>query len=539
MTDFDGSEAELADLPEPSNFALGRIDTSRLLSPFVVRAFAGIVVAALVLVWPQRTDQILARLIGVGLVVASATAFWGAVRHAPRRIATAATAIVSGGVGLVLVLMSGRSSAFLGRLLGALLLVVVIRDLAQVWRTDAESATRTWATTRSVALAALGGVLIAFPAEVLAAATAVAAIVWIAFSIVVIAATLDADTEDPSGYAGAGEMVVDWLVRRPKSMEDRQALYDKVLYDAPRTRQRVARFVTLMTFASVIAAMGVITDSTAIVIGAMLIAPLMTPLMAMAMSLVMGWPHRLTLSASIALGGILLAIAIGLLLGWVAPTVIDTTTNSQILARATPTVLDLIVAVAAGAAGAYGLSRPDVSDALPGVAIAISLVPPLSVVGIAYSQGDWGAGNGALLLFTTNLVAILIFGGITFVVTGVTPIQRLTANQYRVRTSVAAVAMLAAVVFGALLLNGAEIAADAFDQAAVEDTVDDWLDEFPDHGLARIDRDGSEVTVVVVGPSDGAPDAQSLADALTADQGRAVTATVRLLVEERDVATGG
>jgi len=540
MTDFDGpDEDELDDVPEASAFTLGRIDTSRLLSPLVIRAVIGIVVAVLVLVWPQRTDQILARLLGIGLMIASATAFYGAVRHAPRQFLRAGTFAVSGGVGLALVLMAGRSSAFLGRLLGCFLLIVVIRDLAQVWRSDAESANRTWTTTRSLALTVLGVLLIAFPTGVLAAATAAAAMLWIAASLVVIAASLDAGNAPPAGYTDAGELVVEWLVHRPKSMRDRQALYDKVLYDAPFTKQRVARFLTLMTFASVISAMGVITDSTAIVIGAMLIAPLMTPLMGMAMSLVMGWPHRLTLCASIALGGTLLAIAIGFLLGWVAPSVIDTTTNSQILARATPTVLDLVVAVAAGAAGAYGLSRPDVSDALPGVAIAISLVPPLSVVGIAYSQGDWGAGNGALVLFATNLVAILIFGGITFVVTGVTPIQRLAANQHRVRTSVAAIATLSTVVFGALLLNGAEIAADAFDQAAVEESVDEWLDDFPAHGLARIDRDGDEVTVVVVGPSDGAPDAQSLADALTADLDRVVTATLRLLVEERDVATGG
>jgi len=162
----------------------------------------------------------------------------------------------------------------------------------------------------------------------------------------------------------------------------------------------------------------------------------MTPLMGMAISLVMGWPNRLTRSAVVAAAGILLAISIGLLLGWIAPTVIDTTTNGQILARSTPTILDMITAVAAGAAGAYGLSRPDVSDSLPGVAIAISLVPPLSVVGIAYSQSDWEAGSGALLLFATNMVAILIVGGITFVFTGVTPLARITENQHRVRTAV-------------------------------------------------------------------------------------------------------
>ena len=177
MSDFDGpNAAELEDVSSPSGFDLERIDPSMLLSPIVIRAATGIVIASLVLGWPERTDQILGRLIGIGLLVAAITAFWAAVHRAPRRIPTAATAAVSAGIGVVLVVMSGRSSTFLGRLLGGLLLVIVARDLVQMWRTDPESANRTWITTRAVALAAVGSLLVVFPAEVLAAATAVAAV---------------------------------------------------------------------------------------------------------------------------------------------------------------------------------------------------------------------------------------------------------------------------------------------------------------------------------------------------------------------------
>jgi uncharacterized hydrophobic protein (TIGR00271 family) len=292
-----------------------------------------------------------------------------------------------------------------------------------------------------------------------------------------------------------------------------------------------------MGFASVIASMGVVTDSTAVVIGAMLIAPLMTPLMGMAISLVMGWPKRLKRSALVASAGIVFAIGIGALIGLIVPAVIDTTTNSQIISRSSPTILDLIIALAAGAAGAYGLSRPDVSDSLPGVAIAIALVPPLSVVGIAYSQGDWMAGNGALLLFLTNMLAILIMGGLTFVLTGVAPLRRAAQNQHRVRTSIGAVAALAAVVLGALLLNGAQIAEDIFEQSSTEDAINQWLDDYPRHSLFRVDLDGDTVTATIVGPTTGAPTAQSLATQLQQDLGGAVTADLRLIVEERDTAT--
>ena len=151
--------------------------------------------------------------------------------------------------------------------------------------------------------------------------------------------------------------------------------------------------------------------------------------------------------------------------------------------------LDLITAVAAGAAGAYGLSRPDVSDSLPGVAIAISLVPPLAVVGIAWSQGDWSAGSGALLLFATNMVSILIIGGATFVATGVAPIRRLAENQNAIRTAASAVVFMALVVLAALLLNGAQISSDLVERIAIEGSVEEWLEDQPSYALVSLQLD--------------------------------------------------
>jgi uncharacterized hydrophobic protein (TIGR00271 family) len=283
----------------------------------------------------------------------------------------------------------------------------------------------------------------------------------------------------------------------------------------------------------VIAAMGVITDSTAVVIGAMLIAPLMTPLMGTAISVVMGWPNRLARSASIVLFGVLLSISIGVILGVLAPTTIDPATNSQIIARATPTILDLIIAVAAGGAGAYGLSRPDVSDALPGVAIAIALVPPLSVVGISYSQGAWAAGNGALLLFVTNALAIIIVGGMTFVLTGVTPIRRVAENQQRVRTASASLVALGALVVAALSVNSGQIAANAFEIDEVRQTSIEWVDEAPRYDFAQSRIDGDLVTVVIIGPADGAPPAAGLRQRIVEELGRDVVVDLRLVVQER------
>ena len=123
-------------------------------------------------------------------------------------------------------------------------------------------------------------------------------------------------------------------------------------------------------------------------------------------------------------------------------------------------------------------------------------------------------------------------------ITGVTPIERLAANQYRIRTSLAAVAGVAAIVIGALLLNGAEIARRLAIRADVEAGVDAWLEPYADHDAVEVRIDGDTVTAVVIGPSDGAPPADALADRLSTDLERETTAIVRLVVEERDSATG-
>lgn len=538
MTDPQFEEPELEDVVDEGGMNWSRFDQNRLSDPIVLRALVGIVVALLLLLWPERSDRDLSQLIGSGLLLYSATSIWARFRIRPRRWLHLATAAAAVAVGLFLVFSPNQSETFIGRLVAALFVTIAVRDLVGDLRSTVNTG-RLWAVTRTAALLGVAALLLSFPSEILSAAATVAAIGWIAVSAMVLVVSFDENRSGASSYSESGQIVLEWLTDRPKSVDDREALYAKILFDGPNTQQRIIRFFALMGFASVIASMGVITDSTAVVIGAMLIAPLMTPLMGMAMSLAMGWPKRLARSALVAFGGIGFAIGIGVLLGLLVPAVIDPTTNAQIISRSSPTTLDLIIAIAAGAAGAYGLSRPDVSDSLPGVAIAISLVPPLTVVGIAYSQGAWSAGSGALLLFSTNMLAILIMGGITFIATGVTPIQRLTSNQHRVRTSLAAVAAISAIVMGFLLLNGSQLTANLLEQATVESTVEDWMSESPDHGVARIARDDDIVVVTIVGPSEGAPTAADLAKLLEERLDQAITADVRLIVEERDIATSG
>ena len=135
-------------------------------------------------------------------------------------------------------------------------------------------------------------------------------------------------------------------------------------------------FVVLLSLATVIATYGVVTDSTASVIGAMIIAPLMTPIMPAAAAVTMGSTIRLGQALRMVLFGILGIIVLAIFLTFFIPdTGISFPTNRRISSRISPGLLDLMIALAAGAAGAYAIGRQEIAYSLAGVAIAISLVP--------------------------------------------------------------------------------------------------------------------------------------------------------------------
>ena len=195
--------------------------------------------------------------------------------------------------------------------------------------------------------------------------------------------------------------------------EDLPAFKDKLFFRGPRLRPFLVRFTVLLFLSTVIAAFGVINDSTATVIGAMIIAPLMTPIMATAAALVMGNIDRSLRTLLLVVLGVALVIVVSWLIGVLenALSFVSFTQNSQITGRISPRLTDLCIALASGAAGAFAMSRDDIADSLPGVAISISLVPPLCVVGIALSAGQWSAAGGAMLLFMTNFFSIILAGG--------------------------------------------------------------------------------------------------------------------------------
>jgi uncharacterized hydrophobic protein (TIGR00271 family) len=201
-------------------------------------------------------------------------------------------------------------------------------------------------------------------------------------------------------------------------MNDTRHMRDAVFFEGPEVRQRLSKFCILITLASIIAAAGVAADSTATVIGAMIVAPLMTPILGTMLSVVLADRTNLIRSLLLLAGGGLVAITVGWLGGLVVPNEVIAETNSQVADRVNPRLVDMLAALATGAVGSVALVRRDISDTLPGVAIAISLVPPLSVVGFTFEAGKLDQSLGALLLFSTNVAAILGSGTVVMALYG-------------------------------------------------------------------------------------------------------------------------
>ena len=173
----------------------------------------------------------------------------------------------------------------------------------------------------------------------------------------------------------------------------------------------------LVLLSSVIATQGLLVDSPAIVIGAMLVAPLMSPVIALGLSSITGDERLLRDSAAALLRGALLAVIVALVIIWVnrhLPFVVLLELPNQVTVRTTPSPIDLTVALAGGAAAAFALGMPNISAALPGVAIATALMPPLCTIGIGLAMERMDVAGGATLLFITNAVTITFAASLVF-----------------------------------------------------------------------------------------------------------------------------
>jgi uncharacterized hydrophobic protein (TIGR00271 family) len=179
-------------------------------------------------------------------------------------------------------------------------------------------------------------------------------------------------------------------------------------------------YLILIVSSCAIATFGLLTNSAAVIIGAMIIAPLMLPIRGLAFGALAGNVRLFRLGLIAVVIGTLLGVAIACSLGSLVGI---SNFGSEVLSRSKPTLLDLGIAVVAGGISGYAKLQPKISTSLAGTAIAVALMPPVCVIGLGLSQANWALSQGATLLYLTNLLGITLACMLTFLAIGYSPLK--------------------------------------------------------------------------------------------------------------------
>jgi len=209
------------------------------------------------------------------------------------------------------------------------------------------------------------------------------------------------------------EALQDYRRNREKEKQDLNVY--QVLSEGARPS---IEYYILTVLSCLIATAGLIMGSTAVIIGAMIVAPLMTPILAFSLAIIWG-DLALARDALFSLArGVILAVGISALIAALVPI---PTPSPEIVSRTRPSLFDVIVALVAGVVGAYGHANRKISATIVGIAIAVALMPPLCTVGIEIGKADFTGAAGASVLFAINLVAISLSGSIVFLAMRIHP----------------------------------------------------------------------------------------------------------------------
>ena len=490
----------------------------------LLRGVIGVVAGTIALIRPDDAAVVLGiALVAVSLLELTIRVSTGEpvadANRRRRRLLRIGTGVVAG---IAIVASAQGGAATETRIVAIALAIIALADLWGVRHATTPGARRLHVARAAVVLAT-AAVMFAIPAVAYTIVVLVAAVGWIVIGLIALVAVLRPQTGDePADQAPGGtlEIVGTWLRSRDVGDERRDEILDAYDYDFG-DRDKLARFSILLILASVIACAGLIANSVASIIGAMIIAPLMGPIVGIALGIVVGMPARAVRSLVVAVAGIAATIVIGVAMGAWLGNGPNVTENSEILGRTSPTLIDLVVALAAGAAGAYAASNAKVADSLPGVAIAIALVPPLGTVGILLSAGDYAGASGAMLLFLTNFVSIVLAASVVFVLVGVVPFAGLARNAERTQGWFVSFAVAGILLMIPLAVGGQQAVAAANDERRATTAVEDWLATAPAFSIVDVSLDSDGVRVAVAGPGTP-PDPAALDALLKAALGRTI-----------------
>jgi len=287
----------------------------------------------------------------------------------------------------------------------------------------------------------------------------------------------------------------------PVRPDDVERMTDALFIEKSWRSPSASRFWVLLGLATIIATSGVIADSTATVIGAMIVAPLMTPILGIALATVLGDRAALLRSIFYVVGGALMVVALAWFISRFNFHPDDYASNSQVAARISPRLIDLLAALATGTVGAFALVRRDISDTLPGVAIAISLVPPLAVVGVLLQVQRYADASQALLLFGTNVAAIIATGTIVLALYRVRGVALGAghANESIGKRTIALIAGLIVVVMIPLAIGTLNVAVDQLIQQKTEPIAQKWAAE-AGWQVTTVQVVNREIVITALGP---------------------------------------
>ena len=219
-----------------------------------------------------------------------------------------------------------------------------------------------------------------------------------------------------------------------KSEAEAKRIYREELYEDIKSVSSGGRtFILMLILSAFVAAIGLLRANVAIIIGAMVIAPLLGPNMGMALAAALGDSALAKRSLKTNFAGIAIAVTIAIALGWFAT--VDVT-NPEIASRLQVSYADFVLALASGAAGALSFTS-GVSGSLIGVMVAVALLPPLMVFGLLVGDGQFQTSLNALLLLMTNVVCVNISGVAMFLYQGVRPHSWWEAKKAKKQTRIA------------------------------------------------------------------------------------------------------
>ena len=499
------------------------------LNPATIKGTVAIVGGVVILGFPAESLLVLRVVLGVALIVTGLGDLWFHLRGRKEgnRIRDIGEGVLTVGLGVLFLAFPAETLHVIMRIAGAYLAVRgVIVTGGAIKNRDSD----TWGLdlARGLFFIVFAGFMLLLPEAVFSGFIVALAALAVVLGGVMLAYGIQNHDEDALVDVDAGsvsQIVRDWMMLQDVGDARRDEIDDGLYFEPPDHTNKLVAWWVMLLLSVTIATFGILQDSTAVVIGAMLIAPLMTPIIGTAAGAVNGWPMRVTSSLGMIAAGVGASIGLAFIIGAWAPQLIPLATNSQVTSRVNPNIIDMGIALAAGAAGAFASVNKRVSASIAGVAIAVALVPPLGVVGLTLHAGMLGDALGALTLFLTNLVSIILAAMVVFALTGFAPVSKMKKNAVHIKRVAMTVGIAALIIAIPLAFTVSSIIQTAAHQTDARKATEAWLEDAPQLELGLIGVSGSDVSIIVTGPEE-IPPIQDLEDALTDSFGKPVTVTV-------------